>query len=136
MSAFVVLLVLWFLDEAKITPVPNYSSWQGQDQGLDKYFGLNIAQRQFLTYNASFEVVGAEDVDVSGDFTTTLPGYPPVKIKWITSPDVNVATIIIDVDSATQRRIQLYRLTLQSMTKTFNTLQNVPSIPRLFNKFY
>jgi hypothetical protein len=136
LAAFVVFLVLFILDEAKMALVPNYSSWQGQDQGLERYFGLNIAQRQFSTYNASFEVVGVENVDVSGDFTATVPGPPPVKIKWITSSDINLATIILDVDSAAQRTIQLYRLTLQSMTQAFNTLQNVPPIPRLFNQFY
>jgi len=135
-TGFVFFLVLWLLDEAKVAPEPYYSSWQGMDQGLERYFGLNIQLRQFLTYNASFEVVGVEDVDVSGDFITTLPGPPPVKIKWIRSSDVNLATIIIDVDSPAQRTIQLYRLTLQSLTPAFNSVQQVPGVPKLFNAFY
>lgn len=134
-AAFVVFLVLWIMDEKAIN-IPNYSSWYGQDQGAVKFFGLNIAQRSFLTYNVSFEVVGVEDIDVSGDFTAVVPGPPPVKIKWIKSNDVNFATIIIDIDSAAQRTIHLHRLTLQSLTQVFNKIQNIKSIPRLFNAFY
>ena len=134
--AFVVFLVLWLIDEAKPAPVPNYSAWQGTDRGLQKYFGLDIAQKQFLTYNATFEVVGADGVDVSGDFTATLEGPPIVKIRWIQSKNLNVATIILDADSPTQRTVQLSRLTLQSLTPAFNSAQNVAPIPRLFNTFY
>jgi hypothetical protein len=135
-SGFIVFLVLWLLDEERLAPIPNYSTWQGIDQGLERYFGLNISQKQFLTFNASFEVIGAENVDVSGDFLTEIPGPPQVKVKWITSKDVNLATIILNVDSAAQRTVQLYRLSLQSLTSVFNRIQDVPQIPRLFNTFY
>jgi hypothetical protein len=136
-TAFTVFLTLYLIDESKMSLV-TYQTWYSKDSGKDLYFGLDLTKRQFLTFNASFEVIGSSNVDVSKDFKTTVKSGTSVQnIEFFhSSTDVNVATIILEPDSSTQRKIKLQRLTLQSLTDTFNSVQNVPTVTRLFNEYY
>ena len=135
-SAFVVFLVLYIIEVGKNNERASYETWVGTDGGVSRYFGLDLARKQILTFNSSFEVVGASDVDVSASmFTATIAGPPSTVLEWRTN-NLNSATIVIDPDASTRRTVQLTRLTLQSLTVAFNSVQSVPAIPTLFNQFY
>ena len=138
-TAFVVFLVLYLveiLSTSSSNGRVNIETWTGFDLDMPRYFGLNHLTQQFVTFAPSFQTIGAVSVDVSSDFTATIPSDPPMVIEWQVSPDPNVASIVLQADSPARRRIDLTRLSLQSLLPAFNATQDTVSIPTLFNPFY
>jgi hypothetical protein len=134
--AFVITLIIYIIRVKNEPAVPFITTWTGNDQGKNVFFGTNSETNQFFTYTASFEVIGVTVDDVSRDFSATLSGPPVIGVRFVYGDNMNFATLLVDPDGVTRHTVQLSRLNLQSLTPAFNAAQDVPQSPTLFNQFY
>lgn len=135
-AGFVTVLVLYILElDKNKRDVDTYTGTSSS--GVTMFFQLDHNRNQFGTFSASFQTIGVADIDVSGDFKTTLQGPPSMDIEWQSTGGANnTAVVVLNANLATRDSISLTRLTLQSLLPVFNKLQSTEPIPTLFNNFY